>query len=105
MFAQLEDFPNAQLYDDIPSDDFISYEDDLSIKEKRKITKEVISDLNTFYVKIAFDNFLNKNEHLYKRVICISVFNHTPVMLAITSLSNNFSPKYLLFNLYTNSSR
>ncbi len=27
----------------------------------------------------------------------ISVFNHTPVMLTITSLSNNFSPKYLLF--------
>lgn len=30
---------------------------------------------------------------------CISVFNHTPVMLAITSLSNSFSSKYLRFNL------
>ena len=31
--------------------------------------------------------------------LCISVICHNPVMFAITSLSNNFSPKYLLFNL------
>jgi uncharacterized protein with ParB-like and HNH nuclease domain len=31
--------------------------------------------------------------------LCISVFNHTPVMLAITSLSKIFSPKYLRFSL------
>ncbi len=69
LFTQLENFPNAKLYDDICSDDFISFDDELSMEEKRKITKKVISDLNKFYKKIAFDNFLNKNQHLYKRVI------------------------------------
>lgn len=33
------------------------------------------------------------------KIICISVFHHTPVMLAITSLSNSLSSKYLRFNL------
>ena len=49
----------------------------------------------------------NKNLSQFKSNsnICISVFHHTAVILAITSLSNIFSPKYLLFNLYTNSSR
>lgn len=100
LFAQLEDFPNAQLYDDIPSDDFISYEDDLSIKEKRKITKEVISDLNTFYVKIAFDNFLNKNEHLYKRVIS-EVENNLPEQRFVTEMQlfyNQYDKKSFILN-------
>jgi hypothetical protein len=31
--------------------------------------------------------------------ICMSAIYHNPVILAITSLSKSFSPKYLLFNL------
>ena len=46
-----------------------------------------------------------KKPNNYEKIKCISVFHHTAVILAITSLSNIFSPKYLLFNLYTNSSR
>ena len=38
--------------------------------------------------------YANKN-----KIKCISVFHHTVVMLAMTSLSNNFSPKYRLFSL------
>ena len=34
-----------------------------------------------------------------KNNICISVISHTPVILAITSLSKIRSPKYLRFNL------
>ncbi len=77
LFAQLEDFPNAKLNNDIHSDDFISYDDELSVKEKREVTKKVISDLNKFYKKIAFDNFLNENKHLYRRVIS-EVENNLP---------------------------
>jgi hypothetical protein len=42
-------------------------------------------------------NIIKNQENKY--YLCISVFHHTPVMLAITSLSNSFSPKYLRFNL------
>lgn len=69
LFAQLEDFPNAKLNNNISSDDFISYDDELSIEEKRKVTKKVISDLNKFYKKIEFDNYLNENKQFYNRII------------------------------------
>ena len=61
-----------------------------------KLFEEKFKDINEAY------SILNDKA---KKDICISVFHHTAVILAITSLSNIFSPKYLLFNLYTNSSR
>ena len=100
LFAQLEDFPNAKLYDDISSDDFISYDDELAMKEKRNITKKVISDLNKFYVKIAFDNFLNKNEHLYKRVIS-EVENNLPEKRFLSEMEflyNQYDKKSFILN-------
>ena len=35
----------------------------------------------------------------YTLKYCMSAIYHNPVILAITSLSKSFSPKYLLFNL------
>jgi len=38
-------------------------------------------------------------DYVYLFSICISAISHNPVILAITSLSNIFSPKYLLLSL------
>ena len=38
-------------------------------------------------------------EKTQKKLICISVFYHTAVILAIISLSKSLSPKYLRFSL------
>ena len=45
----------------------------------------------TFILLILVVNFIINN--------CMSAIYHNPVILAITSLSKSFSPKYLLFNL------
>ena len=43
---------------------------------------------------------LSGNMTIYQgNKLCISVFNHTAVILAIMSLSNSLSPKYLRFSL------
>ena len=62
-------FKNDDLYRDIKYTK-------LSIRQKRK-----------FFLIFIF------------QLICMSAIYHNPVILAITSLSKSFSPKYLLFNL------
>jgi hypothetical protein len=48
----------------------------------------------------VLEKFIEKDHFtLENKFLCISVFNHTPVMLAITSLSKILSPKYLRFSL------
>lgn len=100
LFAQLEDFPKAKLEDEINSDDFISDNDDLSIENKKKITKKVISDLNKFYKKIAFDDFLSENEYLYNRVIK-DVENNLPdkkFLVEMESFYNQYDKDSFILN-------
>lgn len=52
----------------------------------------LIDDLSKMYAS----KHISKSYFSFKR---LSVLIHNPVILAITSLSNSFSSKYLLFNL------
>jgi len=69
-----------------------------------KITKLVFLSPDSIKYDDRKDRFIYLSGFT-NNFICISVKCHNPVILATTSLSKILSPKYLLFNLYTNSSR
>uniref|UniRef100_UPI00404A3F53 hypothetical protein n=2 Tax=Flavobacterium sp. TaxID=239 RepID=UPI00404A3F53 len=67
-----------------------------SFKLYQYLKTEIGSKFKIPLKKIKEIKFSNKNVEI---VLCISVFSHTSVILAITSLSKIFSPKYLRFSL------
>ncbi|KUJ58312.1 hypothetical protein AR686_00455 [Chryseobacterium aquaticum subsp. greenlandense] len=83
---------------DTSKDTFRKSEDLFAIRQFLKEIPEVKDLIFNENLKTIIREIFGENYFVVKS-ICISVFPHTAVILAIMSLSKSLSPKYLLFSL------